>query len=103
MVRSDGDPAAQQHSTVDACVEAALRRMLPGSVLEEVVAPAQLARSIAGGFLGLQLLDGVVTDVEPVPFDTLDALAAVVDLALAAGVLEASLLRRKLRTTRTPR
>ena len=81
-------------------VETALQRMLAGSVLEEVVAPAQLARSIAGGFLGLQLLDGVVTQVESDPFDTLDALAAVVDLALDAGVLETSLLRRKLRAAR---
>jgi AcrR family transcriptional regulator len=84
-------------------VEAAIRRLVTGSVLEEVVAPDQLAHSIAGGFLGLQLLDGVVTDVEPGPFDTIDALATVVDLALDAGVLEASLLRRKLRRARPTR
>lgn len=79
-------------------VETALQRLLAGSVLEEIVAPAHLARSIAGSFLGLQLLDGVVTEVESGPFDTLDALAAVVDLALGAGVLETSLRRRKLRS-----
>jgi len=81
-------------------VEATIRRLVAGSPLEDVVDPTDLASGIASGFLGLQLLDGVVTDVEAGPFEALDALAAVVDLALEAGTLEAALLRRKLRAAR---
>ncbi|MFA9432997.1 TetR/AcrR family transcriptional regulator [Egicoccus sp. AB-alg2] len=81
-------------------VETTIRRLLAGSPLEGVIDAGHLARGVAGGFLGLQLLDGVVADVEAGPFDALDALAAVVDLALEAGAVESALLRRKLRAAR---
>lgn len=78
-------------------VESALRRLLADSPLDGILEPAELARGIAGGFLGLQLLDGVATEVEVGPFPTLDSLAVIVDFVLQAGALETSLIRRKLR------
>lgn len=85
---------------LSAPVEATLTRLLTGSPLEGILDPGALARSVAGGFLGLQLLDGVVTDLDAGHFDGLDALAAIVDVALQANTLEASLIRRKLRDRR---
>lgn len=78
-------------------VEQTLARMVAGTVLEEVLVIPELARSIAGGFLGLELLDGIVADVAEGPFAALDAIAGLVDLALQAGVIETALLRRRLR------
>jgi AcrR family transcriptional regulator len=85
---------------LSAPVEATLRRLLADGPLEGAIDPVDLARSVAGGFLGLQLLDGIVTDLEAGHFDALDALASLVDLALQAGPLETSLLRRRLRNGR---
>jgi AcrR family transcriptional regulator len=82
-------------------VEAAITRLVAGSVLDGVLAVPELARTVAGGFLGLELLDGVVTDVDRGPFDAIDALAALVDLALSAGTIESAVLRRRLRGLRT--
>lgn len=81
-------------------VEATIARLIAGSVLDGVLAVPELARTVAGGFLGLELLDGVVTDVDRGPFDAIDALAALVDLALGAGTIESAVLRRRLRTLR---
>ncbi|TVR20602.1 MAG: TetR/AcrR family transcriptional regulator [Nitriliruptor sp.] len=82
-------------------VEQTLARLVMGTALEEVLAVPELARSIAGGFLGLELLDGVVTDIDAGPFDAIDAIAGVVDLALQAGVIETAVLRRRLRSARS--
>ena len=81
-------------------VEQTLSRLVTGTALEEVLAVPELARSIAGGFLGLELLDGIVTDIDAGPFDAIDAIAGVVDLALQAGTIETAVLRRRLRTVR---
>lgn len=80
-----------------ATVEETLRRLLADSAIEDVVDPRELARSVAGGFLGLQLLDEVITDVTAEPFAGLELLADLVDHVLTAGTLETTLLRRRLR------
>ncbi len=81
-------------------VERTLARLVAGTALEEVLAVPELARSIAGGFLGLELLDGIVTDIDAGPFDAIEAIAGVVDLALQAGTIETTVLRRRLRAAR---
>ncbi len=81
-------------------IEQTLSRLVRGTALEEVLAVPELARSIAGGFLGLELLDGIVTDIDAGPFDAIDAIAGVVDLALQAGMIETAVLRRRLRAAR---
>lgn len=81
-------------------VEQTLTRLVTGTALEEVLAVPELARSIAGGFLGLELLDGIVTDIDAGPFNAIDAIAGVIDLALQAGTIETAVLRRRLRAAR---
>ena len=95
-----GPALRENFALLAAPVEATIARLLAGSPLDGVVDAGDLAGGIAGGFLGLQLLDGVVTDIEQGPFAALDALAGVVDLALEAGAIQQAVLRRKLRAAR---
>ena len=95
-----GPALRENFDLLAAPVEVTIRRLLDGSPLDGVVDAADLASGVAGAFLGLQLLDGVVTDVDAGPFAALDALAGVVDLALEAGTIEKAVLRRRLRASR---
>jgi AcrR family transcriptional regulator len=95
-----GPALRENFELLAAPVEATIRRLLAGSPLDGIVDAGDLASGVAGAFLGLQLLDGVVTEVEAGPFAALDALAGVVDLALEAGTIEKAVLRRRLRGAR---
>jgi AcrR family transcriptional regulator len=82
-------------------VTAVLERLIAGTPLDGLLATDQLARSIAGGFLGLELMDALAPEHDPTLFDQLDALAVVADALLEAGALQRGLLRRRLRGTQT--
>lgn len=77
-------------------VERRLRDLTAGTALDGLLDPTELARSIAGSFLGLQLLDGVVLDIEDDALASLEQLARLGDVVLSAGVLESAVVRRRL-------
>lgn len=76
-------------------VEATLDRILSGGPLEGVLDAAGLARTIAAGFIGLELVDSVVSD-GPDLFEQLEVLARLVDEVLTAGVVTGAWLRHRL-------
>lgn len=76
-------------------VEDTIDRILTGSPLEGVLDAAGLARTIAAGFIGLELVDSVVADGTDL-FEQLEVLARLVDEVLAAGVLTGTWLRHRL-------
>jgi AcrR family transcriptional regulator len=74
-------------------------RILAGTVLEEVLSPADLARSAAAAFVGVELFDGVVDADERGAFAVLEHLAALGTLVLEAGPLTKAATRRRLRSS----
>lgn len=81
-------------------VEDTLVRLLKGSVFAELIPPSDLARTISASFLGLELLDTVTTSEQHDTFATLEVLSALGDALLQAGAIEASIIRRRLNTSR---
>ena len=73
-----------------------LHELTEQTALDGILDPTQLARGIAGSFLGLQLLDGVVLDIEDDALASLEQLARLSDVVLSAGVLESAVVRRRL-------
>lgn len=78
-------------------VRRTIERLLAGTALEGLLDPEELAQTISAGFIGLELLDAVTDLDDDGLFDALDSLARLVDTVLEAGLLERSVLRRKLR------
>lgn len=76
-------------------VEATIDRILTGSPLEGVLDATGLARTVAAGFIGLELVDSVVADDTDL-FEQLEVLARLVDEVLAAGVVTGAWLRHRL-------
>ncbi len=76
-------------------VESTIDRILSGSPLEGVLDASGLARTLAAGFIGLELVDSVVTDGTDL-FEQLEVLARLVDEVLAAGVVTGAWLRHRL-------
>ncbi len=76
-------------------VEATIDRILAGSPLEGVLDPEGLGRTLAAGFIGLELVDSVV-DAGTDLFEQLEVLARLVDEVLAAGVVSSAWIRHQL-------
>ncbi|QBI20211.1 TetR family transcriptional regulator [Egibacter rhizosphaerae] len=74
-----------------------LGRLVGDTPLEAVVPADELARSVAAGFVGLELVDDLHEHHDPELFSALDGLATLADALRDAGALEASWLRRRLR------
>jgi AcrR family transcriptional regulator len=82
-------------------VETTLRRLLAGSVLEDVVDVPALARAISAAFVGIELVDGVEGDDAIPTLDGVAQLAGLVQVVLDLGpVASAALRRRVARVTR---
>lgn len=73
------------------------QRILTGTVLEGVLAPGDIARTVAAAFVGVELFDGVVTEADGDTFDVLEQLAVIGSLALEAGPITRAAVRRRLR------
>lgn len=80
-------------------VAATIDRLLGGTALDGLLDAHQLARTISAGFIGIELLDTVTSD-DGALFDTLDALAEVVDAVLSAGTIPTAIIRRRLAAAR---
>jgi AcrR family transcriptional regulator len=96
---AEGTTAALQLWIVE--VEATLRRLLAGSLLEELVDVPALARGVSAAFVGVELLDGASEDTELPTLDALAQLAGLVQVVLDLGPLASAALRRRLQ--RVPR
>lgn len=79
-------------------ITATAEKILSGTVLEGVLSPGDVARTVAAAFVGLELFEGVVPDRGLDALDALERLAVVGALALDAGPVTKSALRRRLRT-----
>jgi AcrR family transcriptional regulator len=79
-------------------VAVTLTRLVEATVLEGLVDPAGLGRSIAAGFLGIELLDALSEEGGGGLFTTLDTLTALADAVAGLGAIEQRLVRRRLRT-----
>lgn len=103
--RPDLGPALRENFTFfTEEVRRTIDRLLSATALEGLLDPAELAQTISAGFIGLELLDAVTDLDDDGLFEALDSLARLVDTVLEAGLLERSVLRRKLRTSeRKPR
>ena len=78
----------------------AMQRLLAGSPLEGAVPAGHLARSVAAGFIGLELLDDLDDRDDRELFDALDGLATVVDVVIDGGALQGKLLERQIQRRR---
>ena len=78
-------------------VEGALRRVLPGTPLDGLVAPTDLARAVAAGFIGLELYAGVDPDAASSALSALDAVAALMAAVEAVPPVVARAVRSRAR------
>jgi AcrR family transcriptional regulator len=78
-------------------VEAVLRRLLPGTPLEDVVDPRGLARAVSAGFIGLQLYDGVDARGAGTALAALDELGALVAMLEDLGPVTTRAVRSRAR------
>jgi len=81
-------------------LEAAARRVLRGTVLEDVLSPADVSRTVAAAFVGVELFEGVVGRQDRDAFEVLEGMAALAAVALKAGPVTKAAIRRRLRGTR---
>jgi AcrR family transcriptional regulator len=77
-------------------VERTLRRLLAGSVLEDIVDVPALARAISAAFVGIELVDGVEGDGSIPTLDGVAQLAGLVQVVLDLGPLATKALRRRV-------
>lgn len=78
-------------------VRKTFERLLTGTPLDGLLDPGELAQTVSAGFIGLELLDVVTGHDDRGLFDALDNMARLMDTVLEAGLLERSVLRRRLR------
>ncbi|MDG4767945.1 TetR/AcrR family transcriptional regulator [Solwaraspora sp. WMMD406] len=77
-------------------IEQVLRRLLAGSPLAELADPVGLARTVAAGFIGLELYDGVDPSGAQDALAALDQLAVLVDVVDDLGPIARRALRSRL-------
>ncbi len=80
-------------------IEQALRRLLAGSPVAELIDPAGLARAVSAGFIGLELYEGVDPAGARSALDALDRLAVLMEVVDDLGPVARRALRGKLRRT----
>lgn len=81
-------------------LEAAARRVLRGTVLEDLLSPADVSRTVAAAFVGVELFEGVVGRQDRDAFEVLEGMAALGAVALEAGPVTKAAIRRRLRGNR---
>lgn len=72
-----------------------IQRLVDGTVLDGVLDTEPLARAIAAGVLGAELLEPTMDTATPL-FTALEPVAGLVDALLDAGTISTSLIRRRL-------
>lgn len=80
-------------------IEATAQRVLAGTALEGFVSPADVARTVAAAFVGVELFEGVVQVKDHDPWEVLERMAALATLVMESGPITKAALRRRLRTS----
>jgi AcrR family transcriptional regulator len=80
-------------------IEAVLGRVLKPTPLHGLVDPRGLAQTVAAGFIGLELYDGVDPEVAGAAFDALDAIGALVSALDGLPPLAVRAVRARARRT----
>jgi AcrR family transcriptional regulator len=80
-------------------IEHALRRLLAGSPVAELIDPAGLARAVSAGFIGLELYEAVDPEGARSALDALERLAVLMEVVDDLGPVARRALRGKLRRT----
>jgi len=78
-------------------VESAVVRVLPGTPLAGIVDPRGLAQSVAAGFVGLELYDGVDPDAAAGALASLEAIGALVSAFEALPPMAVRAVRNRAR------
>ena len=78
-------------------LETVLRRVLPGTPLDGLVAPADLARAVAAGFIGLELYGAVDPEAPTSALTALDAIGALMSALDAVPAVAARAVRGRAR------
>jgi len=78
-------------------LETTADRILAGTVLEGFLSPAEISRTVAAAFVGVELFEGVVERPGRDAFEVLERMAALAALALESGPITAAALRRRMR------
>lgn len=84
-------------------VASAVRRLLAGSLIEELVDIETLATSIGASFIGLELYQGVDAAGAEAALDSLAGLGVLLDVLEGLGPVERSLLSRRIKATQARR
>jgi AcrR family transcriptional regulator len=81
-------------------IEATLRRVLAGSVLEEIADPVGLAHSVSAAFIGIELYEGVDAAGAELSWSALEQLSVIVDVVPDLGPVARRALRNRIRRSR---
>jgi AcrR family transcriptional regulator len=78
-------------------IEAVLSRILAGSPVSELAAPADLASAVAAAFIGVELYEGIDPETAGRALDTLETLSVLADVLDDLGPVARRALRARLR------
>lgn len=84
-------------------VASAVRRLLAGSLIEDLVNVGTLSRAIGASFIGLELYQGVDAAGAEAALDSLAGLGVLLDVLEGLGPVERSLLSRRIKATQARR
>jgi AcrR family transcriptional regulator len=90
-------PTAQALALWVSEVETVLTRLLAGTPIADLAEPAGLARAVAAAFIGLELFEGVDRPGATAALDSLEQLAALVEVLQDLGPVASRAVRAKLR------
>jgi AcrR family transcriptional regulator len=81
-------------------VERTLARILTGTPLDGAIDVHGFARTVSAAFVGMELMEGISSDDEPSPLDTLEQVVVLVETLLELGSVGGAALRWQMARSR---